>query len=84
MSLTFAIPDLHGRDDLLEKAFAAITSRASSGTIVTLGDYIDRGPNAREVIEMLMAGPPPNFRLICLRGNHEQLLLKACAQPHRR
>jgi serine/threonine protein phosphatase 1 len=83
VSLTFAIPDLHGRADLLEHAFAAIAQYASSGTIVALGDYIDRGPRSRRVIELLMAGPPQGFRLVCLKGNHEDMMVQAYAAPHK-
>jgi hypothetical protein len=37
-------------------------------TLVTLGDYVDRGPDSRQVIELLMAGlGPKGWRLICLK-----------------
>ena len=57
MSLTYAIPDIHGRIDLLESAIAKILEHSAGerATIVTLGDYVDRGPNSRQVIERLMA-----------------------------
>ena len=63
MALTYAIPDLHGRLDLLEGALDLITrhSRGQRSTIVTLGDYVDRGPSAghRAVdgAEIFYAGP---------------------------
>jgi Calcineurin-like phosphoesterase len=50
MSKTYAIADLHGRFDLLEMALARITGSAESpGTLVTLGDYVDRGPDSRKI-----------------------------------
>jgi serine/threonine protein phosphatase 1 len=70
MSKTYAIADLHGRFDLLEMALARITGCAEPpATLVTLGDYIDRGPDSREIIERLMAGlGRDGWRLICLKG----------------
>ena len=57
MSKTYAIADLHGRFDLLEMALVRIAERVEpSATLVTLGDYVDRGLDSREVIERLMAG----------------------------
>jgi hypothetical protein len=57
MSKTYAIADLHGRLDLLEMALAQIASHAElSATLVTLGDYVDRGPDCRKVIGRLMGG----------------------------
>jgi Calcineurin-like phosphoesterase len=56
MSKTYAIADLHGRFDLLEMALARIAEHVQPpATVVTLGDYVDRGPDSREVIERLMA-----------------------------
>ena len=83
MALTFAIPDLHGRYDLLEGALAAIQARATSGTIVFLGDYVDRGPGAADILERLMAGPPEGWRWVCLKGNHEAMMALALRDPER-
>ncbi len=74
MSRTYAIADLHGRFDLLQVALDAIQQR-EPGTVVTLGDYVDRGPHSREIIQMLIQGLPAPWKLICLRGNHEDLML---------
>ena len=80
MSKTYAIADLHGRLDLLEMALAKIADDAVlPTTLVTLGDYIDRGPDNRQVIERLMAGlDPKGWRLICLKGNHEDIMWQTC------
>jgi serine/threonine protein phosphatase 1 len=78
MSKTYAIADLHGRFDLLEMALARITERAEPpATVVTLGDYVDRGPDSRKIIERLMAGLE-GWRLICLKGNHEDIMWQTC------
>ena len=88
MSITYAIADLHGRHDLLIGALHAIREYdfdlgQPGGTVVTLGDYIDRGPQSAQIIETLMAGLDPvfgddhGFKLVCLRGNHEDIMLAA-------
>lgn len=83
MSLTYVIPDLHGRADLLDEALARIAAYASArdmisgGTVVTLGDYVSKGPDSRGVIERLLAGPPDGFRLVALKGNHDAMMVSA-------
>jgi serine/threonine protein phosphatase 1 len=80
MTKTYIIADLHGRHDLLIKAIERIEqSSHSGGTIVFTGDYVDRGPASRQVIETLMAGPQtPGWEWVCLRGNHEEIMQAGC------
>jgi serine/threonine protein phosphatase 1 len=79
MPLTYVIADLHGRFDLLQAALATIAQHASGRPfkIVTLGDYVDRGPHSRQVIERLMAVQAAGANLICLKGNHEYMMHRA-------
>lgn len=76
---TYAIGDVHGRLDLLQKAEEAIVRDAEHipGTklIVMLGDYIDRGPQSAHVISHIMDPAPEGFERICLAGNHEIVML---------
>ncbi len=92
MSLTFAIADLHGRYDLIEKAILEIYDRCADETdlvtIVTLGDYIDRGPRSKDIISFLMQGQAdcaavekPRYRFICLKGNHEDMMVETLTKP---
>lgn len=47
-------------------------------TVVFLGDYVDRGPDSKQVLDLLMAGPTTeNTKWICVQGNHEVMLLEA-------
>ena len=80
MSTTYAIPDIHGRLDLLDAAIDRIVehSAGSSATIVTLGDYVDRGPNSRQVIERLMGWRSDKLNLVSLKGNHEAMMWEVC------
>ncbi len=75
----YAVGDIHGRLDLLDQLLHQIESDGAATDlvkhIVFLGDYVDRGPQSRAVIERLAAGPPPGFGAIHLRGNHEATLL---------
>ncbi len=43
--------------------------------IVMLGDYVDRGPESRRVLDHLLAPPPDGFTRICLAGNHDAAML---------
>jgi serine/threonine protein phosphatase 1 len=80
--LTYAIPDLHGRLDLLTSTLAKIVAHAGgrAATVVTLGDYIDRGPDSCGVIDHLMAWQSSNLRLVALKGNHEEMMWRTCTE----
>jgi serine/threonine protein phosphatase 1 len=80
----YVIGDIHGRLDLLERMIAAIErdvgARGAKSVTVTVGDYIDRGPDSCGVIERLMRNPFPT-RYVALKGNHEDLLVKFLRDP---
>ena len=81
----YAIGDIHGCLDKLQRLQSTIIADAADidgdKIIVTLGDYIDRGPASARTLDWLMQEAPPGFRRICLRGNHEALLLEALDKP---
>lgn len=77
----YAVGDIHGEAVLLDaliRRVVADLSRApvEDARIVFVGDYIDRGPNSRGVLQRLAAGDIP-LPFEALRGNHEDLLLRA-------
>jgi serine/threonine protein phosphatase 1 len=77
MSLTFAVGDVHGCFTQLEEMIRRIDS-FGPGTVVFLGDYIDRGPDSCAVIDRLMVGPrASNSKWIALKGNHEDMMVGA-------
>jgi serine/threonine protein phosphatase 1 len=80
MSRTYAVPDLHGRYDLLNAAIEKILdhSRGDAAKMVTLGDYVDRGPNSRQVMEHLMNWSFEVLPLVALKGNHEAMMWECC------
>jgi len=69
-----AIGDIHGCLAALDALLEAIDPRADD-TIVTLGDYIDRGPDSRGVVERLME-LAQRCRLKPILGNHDEMLLE--------
>lgn len=90
-SRIYAVGDVHGRLDLLARLYDLIVADAAAAgarrnVIVHLGDYVDRGPDSRGVIELLMRPPLPNFEHVHLLGNHEDYLLQflsnAALGPH--
>ncbi|MEO6839793.1 MAG: metallophosphoesterase [Bradyrhizobium sp.] len=85
MSLTYVIPDIHGRIDLLRDGLVGIIGHAggSAGTIVALGDYVDKGPDSKAVIDFLRAGPPPEWSFFPLKGNHDAMMVEALRDPAR-
>jgi serine/threonine protein phosphatase 1 len=70
-----AIGDIHGclgpLDDILQ--WVAPTR---DDIVIALGDYVDRGPDTRGVLNRLIE-LKQRLNLICLRGNHEEMMLKA-------
>jgi serine/threonine protein phosphatase 1 len=72
---TIAIGDIHGCSAALATVLEAIHP-GPEDTLVTLGDYIDRGPDSHGVLELLI-GLAGRCRLVPLLGNHEELLLAA-------
>lgn len=79
-----AVGDLHGRLDLLEAALGRISGADHDLPLVFVGDYVDRGPDSAGVLRRLLdlqntrAAP-----VICLSGNHEQMMLGFLETPHR-
>jgi serine/threonine protein phosphatase 1 len=70
-----AIGDIHGCSQALRALLDAVRP-APADLIVTLGDYVDRGPDSYGVIEQLLALNATG-RLVALRGNHEDMMLAA-------
>jgi serine/threonine protein phosphatase 1 len=70
-----AIGDIHGHYRALQALLERVEPQADD-RIVTLGDYVDRGPDSRRVIEWLMSEAETG-RLMPLCGNHELMMLRA-------
>jgi serine/threonine protein phosphatase 1 len=73
MTRTIAIGDIHGCLGALDALLAAI-GPTQEDIVVTVGDYIDRGPDSKGVIERLME-LQSQTQLFPLMGNHEEMML---------
>jgi Calcineurin-like phosphoesterase len=81
----YAIGDIHGRADLLDEVLSRIDADLATDPVaiaieVFLGDYVDRGPSSREVIDRLLVRNR-TFRSIFLKGNHEVLMTAFASNP---
>lgn len=76
-----AVGDIHGRLDLLKKLIREVLPLYPDYTpLAFLGDYIDRGPDSRQVLDLLIDLRNARPNVTCLEGNHEDMLLQAWMQ----
>lgn len=78
-----AVGDIHGRYDLLMRLMDRIGTGQGGGRLVFLGDYVDRGEDSAGVLQALFWLQENAPGTICLRGNHEDMLLGFLADPLR-
>lgn len=76
---TLAVGDIHGCSAALD-ALLAVVRPTPDDLLVFLGDYVDRGPDSKGVIDRLIA-LKTTHRVVCLRGNHEVMMLDARRNP---
>jgi serine/threonine protein phosphatase 1 len=81
----YAVGDVHGRADLLRALFTRIDADLQAHPIaqsvqVFLGDYIDRGPHSRAVLDLLIARRRRHV-MLCLKGNHETFAAQFLSSP---
>lgn len=72
----FAISDIHG----CLKTFHALLEKINlkkEDDLFLLGDFIDRGAHSKGVIDYVRGLEDEGFRLHCLRGNHEEMMIKS-------
>ena len=87
--VTYAIGDIHGELQKLQALYAKILRHREVHfkdlhlRLVYLGDYVDRGPDSAGVVEFLlhMSGEA-DVEVVCLAGNHEDLMVKALSSPN--
>lgn len=76
---SFAIGDIHGETTHLYKLLSCLPELDEDDTVVFLGDYLDRGPHSKEVIEYVRTFPTrTKAKVVALRGNHEDAWLRVC------
>ncbi|MEL6839097.1 MAG: metallophosphoesterase family protein [Pseudomonadota bacterium] len=73
----YAIGDIHGQKAMLDHALALIKADGGpDAQIVFLGDYVDRGPDSRGVIETLIAGRDAGYPWTLIMGNHDRMFTR--------
>jgi serine/threonine protein phosphatase 1 len=80
----YAIGDIHGRLDLLDRLLALIEADAAGRPrrrtfLIFLGDLIDRGPSSKGVVERLRTLRPEWAKPVFLAGNHEEVMQRVLA-----
>lgn len=81
----YAIGDIHGRSDLLQQLFTVIdvdvaNARPERAIQVFLGDYVDRGPDSRGVLDLLIERSR-SHETVFLKGNHEAFFMDVLREP---
>ena len=73
----YAVGDVHGQFEELERVLALIEKDGGSeAQIVFLGDYVDRGPDSKAVVQRLVDGAAAHPNWVCLKGNHDRYLTR--------
>lgn len=83
----YAIGDIHGRADLLDRLHDLIRADLAAGApercvVLYLGDYIDRGPASAQVVETLCRRRLEGVETVALLGNHEAMMLEFLDAPY--
>jgi serine/threonine protein phosphatase 1 len=76
MAKQWVIPDIHGHSGTLQALIEDQVKPSHSDTLYFLGDYIDRGPDAKRVIDYIIGLKDDGYHTRTLRGNHEDYLLR--------
>lgn len=70
-----AIGDIHGCNRQLKALLALVAPDPHADTLVLIGDYLDRGPDVRDVLDTLIGLRETFPKTVCIRGNHEEMFL---------
>ena len=80
MKKFFVIGDIHGRMDMLMRLLKEWNRDEEH--LIILGDYIDRGPQSKDVLELLFHTQATNDNVTLLKGNHEEMFLSFLDDPN--
>lgn len=84
MNNRWVIPDVHGCIKTLRYLIENRIDLQKGDTIFFLGDYIDRGPDSKGVIDYLMRLQNSGYEIRCIRGNHEDYCIRAWEDDQKR
>ena len=77
MKNQWIVPDIHGHLKTLKFLIEDRIALSKSDSIYFLGDYIDRGPDSKGVIDFIMNLQNSGYDVHCIRGNHEDYCIRA-------
>jgi serine/threonine protein phosphatase 1 len=80
MSKKWVIPDIHGCSKTLRALFEYYIIPSKEDELYFLGDYIDRGPDSRGVLDFIMGLQEQGFKIHAIKGNHEESCVNACRE----
>src|SRR5665647_3604625 len=75
MKRIFAIGDIHGCNDAFQQMLFVEIKIKKQDKIYCIGDYIDRGPESKGVIDTIISLREKGYHIHALRGNHEQMMM---------
>ena len=78
----FVTTDLHGCATTFRYLIEDVLHLRPTDELYVLGDFVNKGPDSRGVLDYLMALPGRGYQVQCLRGNHDQELLDAARGFH--
>ena len=81
----YAVGDIHGCIEELDAMLLEINQDLKSNPVarhkvIFLGDYVDRGPDSKRVIDRMIALSKSSWDVVVLRGNHEEKLVRAASE----
>jgi serine/threonine protein phosphatase 1 len=77
MNKTYVIGDIHGCSKTLTELLKIMEPIHADDTIIFIGDYIDRGPDSKGVVDIVLDLRKRHNRVITLMGNHEFMFINA-------
>ncbi len=77
MNKQWVIPDIHGCVKTMAALIEHKIKPEKTDLLIFLGDYIDRGPNSKGVMDYIIKLKDLGFQTYCLIGNHEEAMLRA-------
>ncbi len=77
----YIVPDIHGCAETLQYVVKELIKPGLEDPVYFLGDFINKGPDSRGVIDFILSMENSGYPVRYIRGNHEQLLLDALEHP---
>lgn len=84
MAKTWVIPDIHGCASTLDVLLRDHIKPTKQDHLIFLGDYIDRGPDSKRVIDIIMELQEKGYQITALKGNHEESCIQAWEDDSKR